>query len=143
MVSEIPGEKRRHAAVSGFSISRFSRGPPAQGPAAAALAEAPALLIPRAYKTRVVAETAWPVMIIRSGHPRGPRGGDRAGQRSLSARPCRLDRSQLRTANHPSRPFAAVVAKESFGSRWTEGSADSSNKPIQPESHALFAACVL
>ena len=32
-----------------------------------------------------------------------------------------------------SRPFAAVVAKGSFGSRRTECSADASGQPLQPE----------
>jgi len=35
---------------------------------------------------------------------------------------------------HPSRPFAAVVAKGSFGWRWAEGfSAEASSQPLQPE----------
>lgn len=46
------------------------------------------------------------------------------------------------TAFQRSRPFAAVVAKGSFGSGWTESSADASGQPLQPEATALSAACV-
>ena len=60
----------------------------------------------------------------------------------VSARSRQRDGGLGGTAFQQSWPFAAVVAKGSFGSRWTEGSADASGQPLQPESQMLSAACV-
>jgi hypothetical protein len=54
-----------------------------------------------------------------------------------------LDRSmtgERMTGFHPSRPFAAVVVKGSFGSRRTEGSAEFPVNLYNQKSHVLSAA---